>query len=106
MLRRTPFIIMIAILPAFTGSFAWSIDDAAKGKVIAERWCSSCHVVSRDQTSAPGDAPPFETIAQRSQSEIDALADFLGDPHPPMPNLSLTREEIRDLLAYVASLRH
>lgn len=106
MLRRTPFVIIIAILPAFIGSFAWSMDDAAEGRIIADRWCSSCHLVSRDQTNAPGDAPPFETVAQRPQSEIDTLKDFLAHPHPPMPNLSLTRQEVRDVLAYIASLRH
>jgi mono/diheme cytochrome c family protein len=77
-----------------------------KGKAIAERWCSSCHVVSDGQAEASSDAPAFAAIASRPQAEIDALRGFLADPHPPMPNLSLTREEIRDILAYISSLRH
>ena len=103
--RATFFVTTIAILSGYAGSPVWALDEVAKGKAIAERWCSSCHLVSRDQTSTAGDAPAFATIASRSASEIDALAGFLADPHPPMPDLSLTRAEIRDLLAYIASLR-
>jgi mono/diheme cytochrome c family protein len=79
--------------------------NAETGGAIAERWCSSCHLVSPDQTSAVADVPTFMSIAQRSDSELDALAGFLADPHPPMPDMSLTRDEIRDLLAYIRSLR-
>ena len=79
--------------------------NAETGGAIAERWCSSCHLVSSDQTSAAADAPSFMSIAQKSESEIDALEGFLADPHPPMPDMSLSRNEIRDLLAYIRSLR-
>jgi len=106
MAQWTSVITVAVILVASTQPSAWAIGDARKGKVIAERWCSSCHAVSRNQISASSDAPSFASISKRSQSEIDALAGFLADPHPPMPNLSLTREEIRNLLAYIATLRH
>ena len=32
------------------------------------------------------------------------IAQFLMDPHPKMPDMQLTRDEARDLGAYVASL--
>jgi hypothetical protein len=51
------------------------------------------------------EAPTFQSIAERSPEAIDALRAFLMDPHPPMPDLSLTRQEIRDLLSYIDSLR-
>ena len=79
--------------------------NAREGADIAERWCAACHLVSEDQARAPVDAPTFMSIADRSPEAIDALAGFLMDPHPPMPDLSLTRAEIRDLLAYIESLR-
>ncbi|WP_209424426.1 cytochrome c [Pararhodobacter sp. SW119] len=79
--------------------------DAREGAEIAERWCAACHLVSEDQARAPVDAPTFLSIAERTPEAIDALAGFLMDPHPPMPDLSLTRAEIRDLLAYIESLR-
>jgi mono/diheme cytochrome c family protein len=79
--------------------------DAAAGKMLAERWCATCHLVAPEQTTATTEAPPFATIAARHGESIDALAAFLADPHPPMPQMSLTRQEIGDLLAYIGSLR-
>lgn len=79
--------------------------NAGTGGAIAERWCASCHLVSADQTAAVADVPSFPSIAQRTDSEIEALEGFLVDPHPPMPDMSLTRHEISDLLAYIRSLR-
>jgi mono/diheme cytochrome c family protein len=74
------------------------------GKELAERWCASCHLVSPEQATATTEAPPFETIASASNGSFGWLEAFLADPHPPMPELSLTRDEIRDLTSYIASL--
>ena len=84
-------------MPAHAGG------DAARGAVIAKRWCVNCHVVSADQTSAKVDVPTFADIARRRQDDR-ALSRFLVDPHPPMPNLNLTRQEIDDVVAYIRSL--
>jgi cytochrome c len=78
--------------------------NAERGGQVAELWCSTCQLVSERQERATTDAPTFRSIAERSPEAIDALAGFVMDPHPPMPDLSLTREEIRDLPAYIASL--
>jgi cytochrome c len=78
--------------------------DPEAGSTLARQWCASCHLVSADQASA-GEAPPFATIARRSPDAVGALTAFLMNPHPPMPDMSLTRAEIRDLLAYIATLR-
>ena len=101
----------IAFLPlllistaGLTGS-AVAQSYAVEGKAIAEQWCASCHLVSPEQTTAMADVPSFHSIAQRSDSDIQALEGYLADPHPPMPQMSLTRGEIRDLLAYIRSLR-
>jgi mono/diheme cytochrome c family protein len=79
--------------------------DAERGGLLAERWCSTCHIVSDTQKQATTEAPTFQSIAQSTPETIDALAVFIMDPHPPMPDLSLTREDIRDLLSYIDSLR-
>jgi mono/diheme cytochrome c family protein len=79
--------------------------NAERGGKLAERWCSTCHIVSDTQARATTEAPTFQSIAERSPEAIDALGAFLMDPHPPMPDLSLTRQEIRDLLSYIESLR-
>ena len=93
---------VVASQPVSTAS---AMGDPANGKRLAERWCASCHLVSKEQATTTTEAPPFEGIAQRSPEEIAGLAAFLTDPHPPMPQLNLTRDEIRDLVAYIASLK-
>jgi cytochrome c len=105
-MRMIPNVIGGILLLAVAGpAFGQGLSgNAERGGQIAEAWCSTCHVVSERQTRAPADAPTFRAIAERSPEAIDALAGFLMDPHPPMPDLSLTREEIRHLLAYIASL--
>jgi len=77
--------------------------DTAMGRQLAEMWCASCHLVSSEQEAAT-EAPPFEDIARDSRGQFGWLEAFLADPHPPMPQLSLTRAEIRHLTAYIGSL--
>src|ERR1700749_3454486 len=78
--------------------------DAYNGGQIARRWCEPCHVVAGDQQGTTGEAPPFASIAKRPGFDTGQLAMFLLDPHPKMPNMSLTRIEAGDLAAYIASL--
>jgi len=84
---------------------AHALENPAKGKALAEQWCSSCHLVTPDQTSAKADAPPFMTIANRSDKELERLSVFLIDPHPKMPNFNLSRQQITDILGYIRTLR-
>ncbi len=76
--------------------------DVAQGERLARRWCAECHVVSPDQTTAKADAPSFASIsAKRRVPEISA---FLRQDHPQMPNMSLSRDEIANLIAWMQSL--
>lgn len=84
------------VAPAFAG-------DAQKGAVIAKRWCASCHVVSSDQTTAVADAPSFFDIAKR-RADKKQIGNFLIEPHPPMPDMHLSRKEIDDITSYIRSL--
>ena len=79
--------------------------NAANGQALAERWCSSCHLVSAEQKSATTEAPPFPEIAERSPADLDRLPAFLAAPHPPMPAIPLSGDEIRDIVAYITSLK-
>lgn len=80
-------------------------ESAERGGAIAKRWCAECHVVSADQEQASADAPPFMSIAERSEGAFGWLAAFLAEPHPVMPEMSLSRQQIRDLAAYLAALK-
>jgi mono/diheme cytochrome c family protein len=79
--------------------------DARHGKALAEVWCASCHLVAREQRQASADVPTFASIAERPDFDAARVAFFLLDPHPKMPNMSLTRTEAADLAAYIASLK-
>ena len=104
-MKRSALIIGLAAAIWSGGALAQSrIGDAAAGKRLAETWCASCHLISAEQASATTEAPPFATIAERQPGAYGWIEAFLADPHPPMPDLSLTRAEIRDLTAYIASL--
>ncbi|MCT8267509.1 c-type cytochrome [Afifella sp. JA880] len=85
---------------------ALAAGDAQEGQAIAQKWCAACHVVMETQTSATPAAPSFAAIGEKYRGKGPAaLAAFLADPHPVMPDMSLTRQEIRDLTAYIDALR-
>jgi mono/diheme cytochrome c family protein len=77
--------------------------DVAKGERIARRWCATCHIVAPDQKTASADVPSFADIAAR-KPETKRLGNFLADPHPKMPPMNLSREEIADIIAYIRTL--
>lgn len=77
---------------------------AAKGEALARRVCAECHMVASDQAKANADVPSFMSIAKKYQGKSDALRAFLIEPHQPMPDLSLNRQEILDLMAYIDGL--
>ncbi len=78
--------------------------DVQQGARLAQQWCSNCHLTGDDQAAGGDTAPPFAIIAETAAARMDDLTAWLADPHPPMPNLNLTRYEIDDLLAYIESL--
>lgn len=78
--------------------------DPRNGEQLARRWCEPCHVVAADQRGVTGEAPPFASIATRPGFDAARLAMFLLDPHPKMPDMSLTRNEAADLASYIATL--
>ncbi|MCL4134495.1 UNVERIFIED_CONTAM: hypothetical protein GTU68_046519 [Idotea baltica] len=76
-------------------------DDAERGRQLAERWCTSCHVVVDD---VPGGTigPAFEVVVPlRGRSDAQLKA-WLALPHEPMPDFGLSAREINDIVAYIA----
>jgi mono/diheme cytochrome c family protein len=79
--------------------------DPNEGFTLSQRWCASCHIVSRDQSKGTDATPSFEMIARSPEFSVEKLAFFLLAPHPVMPNMSLSRAAARDIAAYIAQLR-
>lgn len=78
--------------------------DARNGERLARRWCASCHVVASDQRQPTNEAAPFSSIAGMPGFDEAKLALFLLAPHPPMPDMSLSRAEAADLAEYIEKL--
>jgi len=78
--------------------------DAAAGKDLATTWCSTCHQMEGSRIAADA-APPFAAMARNPKVTPDRLRGFLVKPHGGMPDLTLTRQEIENLVAYIESLK-
>jgi mono/diheme cytochrome c family protein len=102
--RRSIACVLIAAALLAAGPAA-AAGDARNGRQIAQRWCASCHVVSPEQRAGSPDVPSFQSIAQREDFTEALLTAFLSNSHPRMPDMSLARREISDLVAYIRSLR-
>ncbi len=96
--------VLVVAVAGLCGSSALAA-DARHGGELAQRWCSACHLVEAGQKQASADAAPFDAVAGKSDFTPEKVAFFLLDPHPKMPNFSLSRNEAADLAAYIASLR-
>ena len=94
----------LGVTAALSTGAAAAPADAAHGEQLARRWCAACHIVSADQTHGADNAPAFVTIAKIPGLSADTIAQFLMDPHPKMPDMQLSRDEAKDLAAYIASL--
>jgi mono/diheme cytochrome c family protein len=90
---------------AFAGAIT-SEPDPARGKDLAARLCSNCHLVGTNQQEhANVDVPSFREIANKSgQTEGSIMANILLPKHP-MPTIPLTKREVGDLAAYIMGLR-
>jgi mono/diheme cytochrome c family protein len=80
--------------------------DLSVGRHLAETVCSACHQISATSPnpSPSSGAPSFVDISRMpSMSEL-AIKVFLRTPHPTMPNIILSPEEIDSVAAYIRSL--
>ncbi len=81
--------------------------EVAAGHDLARRVCVACHVVDGERPSRPliAGAPNFRDIANTPGMTAAALRVFLTTTHAKMPNLILKPDEMRDVIAYILSLR-
>ncbi|ADZ68758.1 c-type cytochrome [Polymorphum gilvum] len=90
------------ILPMPVAQAAADIDN---GHRLALQWCASCHLVANDQATVSTTAvASFFEIARNPDMTDAKLTTFLADPHPMMPDMALSNQEISDLTAYITSL--
>jgi mono/diheme cytochrome c family protein len=107
--RSNAFLLALlgALLTGPTLHLAAQEPNVQAGGHLAARWCSSCHIIGpAAKQGVSNGAPPFEAIAQMSSTTRMSLRAFLMTPHPPMPDLHLSNQEIDDIASYILSLRH
>jgi cytochrome c len=79
--------------------------SADKGQTLAERLCSGCHVVETASKTVPAGIPPLRAIANLPGQTATRIMNVLIQPHAPMPDMQLSRQEILDITAYLDTLR-
>lgn len=78
--------------------------DVDAGKRLTQQWCTGCHVVGGSNRGTDA-APSLPALAEQKGKDPQWVKTWLADPHPPMPNLNLSRQQIDDISAYLASLQ-
>ncbi len=96
-------VLLMPLLLAPTVSPARAAGDSVEGGRIAQRWCSTCHLVAPNRRGGDA-APPFVALANNPAKTESYLKNWIANPHPPMPNFNLSRRDIDDLTAYIRSL--
>lgn len=80
--------------------------DPASGRQLAERLCASCHGVGATPPAvANADIKSFPDMARRDGLTAEQLAGRIIIPHPAMPDTQLKVSELRDIIAYILSLK-
>ena len=105
-MKRSLILLGSAAFVLAGGAIAQERGDAVRGHAFAERNCSECHEIAAGHYDSPVmEAPPFEDIANAPNMSAIALFPFFQTSHVLMPNYKVASDDIRDLTAYILSLR-
>jgi cytochrome c len=99
---RIATLVALTVLASTTLAHAAS-GSAEAGRQLVMRSCSSCHATEASTTATDG-APPFTLIAKTNKERPAWIRGWLMSPHPPMPNISLSRQQIDDIIAYLGTI--
>jgi mono/diheme cytochrome c family protein len=80
--------------------------DVAAGKAYATEVCAACHAVQQGEMMSPlMEAPAFQEVADTPGMTELALSVWLQSSHPTMPNIVLEQDDLRNVVAYIRSLK-
>ena len=80
--------------------------SADRGRVLAQNLCAGCHVVAgAEGAAATAGIPTLRAIATRPEQTGRRIENALIAPHAPMPDMLLSMMEIKDIIAYLDTLR-
>lgn len=100
-------LIGLLTLGMFAAASQSQAQDIQQGRQLAHDACASCHAVGAGEVRSPvSEAPPFAEIAKTPGMTAAALTVWLtAHPHPTMPLIALSYEQVEDVSAYILSLR-
>lgn len=97
---------LLLVLPAAGQTPLTTAQRIEKGLERSKQWCAHCHIVEPGgQAVAQSDVPSFASIAAREGQTVEKTENGIFNPHPPMPDLQLSRVLARDLALYIMSLK-
>lgn len=77
--------------------------NAEAGKQLVLNSCTTCHAPT-GTNEASDQAPPLSFLARDNKSHPEWVHAWLMDPHPPMPEIMLSRQQVADVMAYLSTL--
>lgn len=101
MLRFSAILLSGAI--AIAAGVPASAANVDHGRALAQTTCANCHGGGAGSQKVVADAPPFDVVAKKYGGNADMLATALLNPHPKM-NLTVSRSDVADIAAYLATL--
>jgi mono/diheme cytochrome c family protein len=101
------FVVLVAVLAWGAGSVhAQDAGNPLKGEAFARQVCAECHAVHRGERRSPNaQAPAFDEIATTPGMTSIALTAALRTSHRLMPNIVLSDDELRNIIAYLLSMK-
>lgn len=81
--------------------------SAKRGLATAQARCAACHAITPNDSSPNPEAPSFDDIANREGLTAATLRGYLRDAHnyPDAMNFRIDRPQVRDLSAYIVTLK-
>lgn len=93
--------LLLTPAPAFPA--ALPPGNAEAGKQLVLNSCTACHA-PMDAAHATDGAPPLSFLAHDNKADPRWVRAWLMDPHPPMPGIMLSRQQVADVMAYLSTL--
>jgi mono/diheme cytochrome c family protein len=78
--------------------------DVEAGAVYAGKVCAACHAVLANEQISPLPLT-FQSVADTPGMTELALTVWLQSSHPTMPNIILEQDDLRNVVAYIRSLK-
>lgn len=104
-IRKNGCVVAVIILYSVLAAPGDAWAATPRGEALTQRWCSQCHAVKPNQSSANPAAPRFSDLAAEPSITEYSLRAFLKTPHLTMPNFMIKSDDIDDITSYILSLK-